>query len=273
MKKRLISLLTLSTLIFSLIGCSNRNDSDGNNTNNTGISNTNSNNSSADVSNLIEKLAMETTDTDKVQILLNGVNISNSTNCPFYVKNADKTIITLIENTNNYFTDATSYTYDDESNKEPNACIFSKDDLTIKGKGSLSITGNYNNGIQIKDDLKITGGSIKITSKNDAIKGKDSVTIKNTTLDINSEGDGIVSTNTDESDKGFVALYNGSITINSNLDAIQAETVTYIKNVSLNLTTGGGSINSSKSRKEWGNRDKNSSSTNKNSKSAKGIKY
>ncbi len=60
----------------------------------------------------------------------------------------------------------------------PNAAIFSNDDLTINGGGSLTVDANYNNGIQSKDDLHITGGNISVTAVNDGIKGRDSIAVR-----------------------------------------------------------------------------------------------
>ncbi len=54
------------------------------------------------------------------------------------------------------------------------------------------ITGNYSNGLRSKDDLVLAGGTIEITAKNNAIKGKDSVSILAGNYTLNTtEGDGI----------------------------------------------------------------------------------
>ena len=216
-------------------------------------------------------------DSEKVQILFNGVNISSSKNSPFYVLNADKTIITLIEGTENILSDASTYTFDSEDTQEPNATLFSKDDLTIKGNGNLTVNGNFNNGIQSKDDLKITGGNITVTSKNDGIKGKDSVIIKNGNITINSDGDGIRSTNSTDTEKGYIAIYGGTINITAGQDGIQAETTSYISDGTINITSGGGSENSSTKNNSnnwgiWGRNNTSSTSSNDDTSSAKGIK-
>jgi len=160
--------------------------------------------------------------TDKVYLVLNGVNITCSYSAPIYVSNCDKTIITLNAGTTNTLTDGTSYTYADATNEEPNACLYCDDDLTINGEGTLIVNANFNNGIQSKDDLKITGGTITVNAVNNGIKGKDSVTISGGTITINAGGDGIQSSNTDESDKGYVHITGGSINITAGDDGIQA---------------------------------------------------
>ena len=99
------------------------------------------------------------------------------------------------DGTTNTITDGDSYTFEDSTTDEPNATIFSKDDLTIRGNGTLTVNANYNNGITSKDDLKITGGNITITSADDGLMGKDSITIKGGNITINASGDGLKSTN------------------------------------------------------------------------------
>ena len=97
------------------------------------------------------QIIVDTEDQEKVGLILNGANISSSTSAPIYVLNADKTVITLADGTENYVTDGDSYIFEDTESDEPNAAIFSKDDLTINGSGSLVINANYNNGITSKE--------------------------------------------------------------------------------------------------------------------------
>ena len=87
--------------------------------------------------------------------------------------------------------DGTEYVYDVEAEEEPNAAIFSKDDLVIAGTGKLTVNGNFNNGIASKDDLKITGGDIFVTAANNGIKGKDSLVIANANITVDAVGDAL----------------------------------------------------------------------------------
>ena len=82
-----------------------------------------------------------------MKLVLNGADITCSTSAPIYVASARKTIITLAEGTENRVTDGGAYVLEDAASDEPNAAIYSKSDLTINGGGSLTVTGNYNNGI------------------------------------------------------------------------------------------------------------------------------
>ena len=85
----------------------------------------------------------------------------------------------------------------DREKEEPNAAVFSKCDLSVNGSGSLEINANFNNGLSSKDELRILGGDIKITSEDDAVMGRDLVSISGGNLNLNAGGDGIKSTNED----------------------------------------------------------------------------
>lgn len=181
-------------------------------------------------------------DTDKdnfVKLVFSGVNISCSDTAPVYIKSGN-TIITLAAGTENTVTDGESYVYEEDGEDEPGATIFSKDDLTFNGTGSLIVNANYNNGIQSKDDLKFVDGTYVITAKDDGMVGKDSVSVKNGDFTIQSGGDGIKSTNMEETDKGYILLENGTFQIISDGDAIQAETLLRINDGSFDIVSGGG---------------------------------
>lgn len=201
------------------------------------------------------QIIVETADSaDTVRIILNGVDITSSTSAPIYVKESSKVILTLAEGTTNTITDGSSYTLTDTAENEPSAAIFSKSDLVINGTGSLSVKGNYNNGIQSKDDLAIVSGNITVTSIDDAIIGKDSVAIADGTFTLNAGGDGIKSTNSEKTDKGYLVIQSGTFTITSGTDAIQSATLLQTDGGEYTITTGGGSANSSSgsTQENWG---------------------
>lgn len=188
-------------------------------------------------------------DEDKVYIILDGVNIRCSNNAPIYVKNAKKTILALADGSENTITDGETYELEDASSNEPNATIYSKDDMAIIGNGKLTVNANYNNGIVSNDDLKIQSGNIVVNAKNNGIKGKDHLNVTDGTITINSEGDGLKADNNSDSTKGYVYIEGGKINITSGEDGIQAETDLLIADGAITIKTGGGSANSSKSNK------------------------
>ena len=122
----------------------------------------------------------------KVKLRLNGAELTNTSGSAINVQAADKLYITLEDGTKNVISDGTEYSSDDT-----NACIYSKDDIEIKGSGSLTVNGNYNHAIVCKDSMEIANGNIKINAKNDGIHVNDTILVSGGNIDINSEGDGI----------------------------------------------------------------------------------
>ena len=185
------------------------------------------------------QIVINAPDTGTVKLVLNGVTINNSKSTAIFVKEAENTIITLADGTVNSVADGKKYTENDGSG-EPNAPIFSKDDLTINGGGSLEVTGNYDNGIVSKDDLRIVSGNIKVKAVDDGVLGRDLVAIKKGTFDINVGGDGIKSTNPNK-EKGIISIEAGTFDITSGTDGIQAESSLYIAGGKFTINAGGGS--------------------------------
>ncbi len=180
--------------------------------------------------------------TEKVHLICNGISVT-STSAAIWVQQADKVILTLAEGTENSFTDGTDYASEEGNAATPNACIYSKDDLTINGEGALTVNGNCNNGIHTTDDLRIVSGKITVSAVNHGLRGSDSVVIKGGQLHINAEGDGIKSTTTDTKGKGFVDIEGGSITVSAAQDGIDAAVALVINGGTLDVESGGGTVN------------------------------
>ncbi len=194
---------------------------------------------------------------DVVHIVLGGLTAGSSSSSVIYGIQSKKIVITLAKGQENVLSDASSYVYENASDDEPNACIFSKDDVSINGEGILNIYGNYEDGIRSKDDLKIINGTLNINAQQHGLKGKDSVTIKNGDVTITAGGDGIKSNNDTDADKGYVLLDGGTYRITAAQDGIQAETVLQINGGSGSIVCGGGSANASydengQIRENWG---------------------
>jgi hypothetical protein len=196
------------------------------------------------------QIIVDTVDQETVVLVLNGADITCSTSAPIYVSNAEKTVITLADGTENYVTDGATYVFEDGED-EPNAAVFSKDDLTINGNGSLTVDANYNNGIASKDDLKITGGSITVNAVNDGIKGRDSIAVRDGTITVNAGGDGMQSNNDEDPERGYISIEGGTLDITAEKDGIQAETRLTISGGMITISSGGGSINGTRAA-NWG---------------------
>lgn len=128
----------------------------------------------------------ENGDKDKVKLRLSGASITNSSGPAISVTAADELFITLTDGTENSLTD--SETYSDES---IDGCIYSKDDIEIKGSGSLNINANHGHGIKSNDSLEIGNGTININAENDGLHANETILISGGTLDIDAVGDGI----------------------------------------------------------------------------------
>ena len=173
------------------------------------------------------QLIVDAGDEDEVTIVLNGTSITCSSGSPIYVKNASKVEIKSEENSFNEVIDNRTEATEDSSDDAGNAAIYATCDLKLVGKGALVVTGNYNNGIQSKDDLSIKNVIVKVTAVNNAVKGNDAVDIESgNIIAISAKGDGIKTSNSSISNKGkqkgIVTITGGNIDIYAACDGIDA---------------------------------------------------
>ena len=195
-------------------------------------------------------------DTDKIQLVLNGVSITNESSASIYVRQADKVFITTNTDTKNSLSNGGTYTAIDDNNID--AVIFSKADLTLNGAGVLSIHAEAGHGIVSKDDVIVTSGTYDITAASHGISGKDRVGIANGSFTIVSGKDGIHAENTDDTSLGYVYLEDGTFDITAQGDGISAENVLQIEDGSFKIQTGEGSdavnLDQKESEKSMGQR-------------------
>ena len=180
-------------------------------------------------------VTVDAADDAKVQIVLDGVSITNTDSPAIYVKNADKVFVTT--QGDNSLSVTGSFTADGNTNTD--AVIFSKDDLVLNGTGTLTISST-DNGISCKDDLKITGGTINIDCTADAIEANDSISIAGGTITIATKKDGLHAEDSDDNTKGTIYICGGALNINASDDAIHAETVVQIDDGTFDLTAAEG---------------------------------
>lgn len=177
---------------------------------------------------------------DKVHLILDGVDITNTSGPAIDIEQGEKIITTLAPDSENTLADGENYELAD-GETEPDATFYSKEDLVINGSGSLTVAGNYSNGIRSKDDLILISGTYNVTAQNNAIKGKDSVAIRGGDYTLaTTAGDGIQANNAEDAEKGYVAIDGGSFAITSGQDAIQAETNLSLQNAQMTLQTAAG---------------------------------
>ncbi len=164
-----------------------------------------------------------------VKIVLSGADITNTKGAAIYAQSADKVIITLAPDTENSLADGGSDTAD--------ACIYAECDLTVNGSGKLSVNGNVNDGIVIKDDIILVNGDVDVNAVSTGIKGKDSVTMYGGKYSVTSGGDSVKSTTADDSAKGWIVVSGGELELVGGRDGIQAETSLDISGGSIRVKT------------------------------------
>lgn len=166
------------------------------------------------------QIIVDASDSDKVQIVLDGVHINCETNAAIYVREADKVFITLAENSSNTLGGGNEYTQIDDNTVD--GVIFSKSDLVCNGTGSLTIEADYKHGIVSKDDLVITGGTYKIAAADNGITAKDQIKILNGSFDIDAANSAVKAKNTDDAELGNIYIAGGVFTVKAEQDGFHA---------------------------------------------------
>ncbi len=183
-------------------------------------------------------------DTAKLQLVLNGVDITSKTSAALYILEADKVFVTLADGKTNTLANGGTFTAIDDNNID--AAVFSKQDLTFNGTGSLTVTSPAAHGIVCKDDLVFTGGTYTVNSASHGLDANDSVRISSSTkLTIDAGKDGIHCENTDDASLGFIYISDGTMNIEAEGDGIAAGAYVQIENGTFDLLVGGGSENGS----------------------------
>lgn len=121
---------------------------------------------------------------DKVKIRLNGVSIENTGAPCIQVDNADKVIVHAVRGSSNSLVcSATNMEYD--------AAIFSKDDLKIKGEGSLYVFCDNEHGISCNNDLEISECQLTVDAEKTGINSHKSIIIQSGNITANGDNCGI----------------------------------------------------------------------------------
>ncbi len=156
-------------------------------------------------------------DSSKVWLRLNGVDVTCSDDACLIVDQADKVFLTLAEGSENSFTSGAEYSSDALEDNTGGA-VFTHDDLTINGSGSLAITANYKHGIDANDSLVITGGTISITAPEDGIHTNDSFRFTAADLTVEAGDDAVHS-------DGELYVESGTIVIPECCEGLEALTI------------------------------------------------
>ena len=184
-------------------------------------------------------IIVETAEEDeaKVQLVLDGVTITNENAPCIYVKSADKVFVTTVADTVNELSVTGSFTADGETNTD--AVIFSKDDLVVNGLGTLRISST-DNGISCKDDLKVTGGVLEISCSADGLEANDSLRIAGGEIRIAAGKDGVHVENDEDETVGYFYLCGGTLEISAADDGVHATTILQIDGGTVKVSAGEG---------------------------------
>ncbi len=172
---------------------------------------------------------------DKVQLVLDGAVIESAESAAIYVRQADKVFITLAEGSENALSNGGTYTAIDDN--KINAVVFSKDDLTLNGSGSLKVNAKAGSGISCKDDMVITGGVYTVNAEKHGIAAKDSLAVSDGTFIVTSGEDGVRADNDDDESKGSVYIGGGTFTISAADDGLHASAGLIIADGTIDIVT------------------------------------
>lgn len=153
---------------------------------------------------------------EKVVLALDGVSVTRENSAALYVVKAKKVILSLVSGSENALASTGEYIQTDDNTVD--AAIFSKDDLTIKGSGALTVSSETGHGIVSKDELKIKSGTITVTAAKKGMAANDLVEITGGVISIASGKHGI---HCDEA----LTISHGTINITKSFEGLEAKTI------------------------------------------------
>lgn len=162
---------------------------------------------------------------DKVQLVLDGVRITNTGAPCVYVRKAAKTYVTLLGDNELSATGAFAFPEDSKAD----GVIFSREPLVLNGTGSLTLSSSRN-GIVGRDSVKMTGGTYRIQAGSKAIAAHDAVCIAAGQYELRAGTDGIHAEHPDDGRLGYVLICGGKFDIRAEDDGIHAGSVLQIDN-------------------------------------------
>ena len=142
---------------------------------------------------------------DKVTLVFDGVNISNSSQPAIYIEECERCTIKPKDGTVNYISSGV----EKKGTKETGA-IFSNDTLKFKGKGELNITASASHGIKCDDEITVESGTYNIESDKSGIIADIDVTVDDGNVHIKAGTNGIKSKGTLNINGGHTVVLGGT---------------------------------------------------------------
>ncbi|MBR5307874.1 MAG: carbohydrate-binding domain-containing protein [Clostridia bacterium] len=186
-------------------------------------------------------ITVDSSDGIPVRLILGGVSVTSENGSALVIKNADKTVLSLVDGTENTFTDGEAYNAYKDTENAPTAAIYSRDDLTINGKGTLKVNGRAYDGIKVNDTLRITDGTVIVDAKDEGINVNDGIYILGSSISISSVSDA-VRCESDTPENSFIALDGTTLSlVSAQGDGISCSGAIYSDGAVADVKTGGGS--------------------------------
>ena len=177
---------------------------------------------------------VEADDSAKVQLVLDGLNVTNADMPVIYGLTADKIFVTTASGSVNSLSVTGEFA-------DGSAVVQSKTDLVLNGEGTLKITSATGKGVKSSDDLKITGGTYVVTSYKHAFEANDSIRIAGGTFTVTSQAkDAFHAENEDDDSLGYIYISGGSFTINAASDGFEGDAFVVIDGGTFNITAAEG---------------------------------
>lgn len=149
------------------------------------------------------QICVNTVTEEKVTIVLDGVDIHNSTGPAIFINEAKKCTIKVREGSVNNLSDQSK-------NKALDGVIYSNDTLRFKGNGTLNITAGNAHGICSDDDIIVENGNINIKSKKSGMIANDDITISGGDIVIEGGTNGLKSKGTVHINGGHSVIAGGT---------------------------------------------------------------
>ncbi len=173
-------------------------------------------------------ITIEAPDDAKVQLVLDGLAVTNTDMPVIYALTADKVFVTTLAGTTSTLQVTGTFA-------QGSAVIQSKSDLTLNGEGTLAITSS-DKAVKCSDDLKVTGGTYVIDAADDGLAANESIRISGGTFTIKAGDDAVKAENDDDDTEGYIYISGGTFRIDSADDGIRATTFMVIDGGDITVT-------------------------------------
>ena len=178
----------------------------------------------------------------KVTLILDGVDITCEGSAAIYVAEADKVTLSLAAWSENVL--ASRGEFADSADEGIDAAVFGRDDITVRGEGSLAVTSETGHGIVSKDDLKIKGGTVTVTAAQKGLSANDDLEISGGVITVNSGADALHAENGDDASLGNIRITDGTLLLTSGSDGMDATGTVTLEGGSVSISAADDGIHS-----------------------------